>query len=157
MRPRHYWPLFLFVMAWALCSGCAHRYASQQSANRTDQEHRQSQTEARVEEKTQSVATEKKQGSKRTREFDPKTGTLIRDVLEQYQSDGRLQVDTSASASASATAAVFRSVVASSSSARQADTRVAWWSPWWLLLVIPLAGVVWLGWRWVKRSATPFL
>jgi hypothetical protein len=131
-----------FWLACYLLSSCAHRFQKHQTAARTEQETRTFQTAENAASQTQSVSSEKKASSRRTREFDPKTGILVKDVLEQYQSDGRVQVDTLASASASATGADFRSVVASSSSTTKADTR-AGWSPWWLLLLVPLAAGAW--------------
>ncbi len=147
------------VFFWVACyllSSCAHRFQKHQTATRTEQETRTFQTAENAASQTQSVSSEKKAGSKRTREFDPKTGILVRDVLEQYQSDGRVQVDTLASASASATGADFRSVVASSSSTTKADARTGWPSWWWALLLVPAAAVAWFLRRRI-RAAIPFL
>jgi hypothetical protein len=143
MRPVVYWPLFLLLLVHVLCASCAHRLHKHQTATRTEETARTWQTAENAASQTQSVSSEKKASSRRTREFDPKTGKLVRDVLEQYQSDGRVQVDTLASASASATGADFRSVVASSSSTTKADTRAGWPSWWWTLLLVPVAVLAW--------------
>lgn len=116
----------LALLVWG--TSCRHTYQHHQSANRHEQETRQFQTATTDEKTTHSAAAEKKTGSKRTREFDPKTGHLIRDVLEQYQSDGRVTTTASDSSHVVSTGHDFRSVKASSSSSKQtsAETRLPW-------------------------------
>jgi hypothetical protein len=126
-----------FWLACYLLSSCAHRFQKHQTAARTEQETRTFQTAENAASQTQSVSSEKKAGSKRTREFDPKTGILVKDVLEHWGSDGRVQVSASASASQSASGADFSSVVARSSSTRASST--SWWTPWWLWCMGALA------------------
>jgi hypothetical protein len=147
-------------MAASLALGCAHKYQRTENATRTEENRTTWQTAETAASQTQSVATEKKQGNRQTRRWTP-DGKLMEEVIEQWGSDGRVQVDTSASASASATVADFSSVVASSSSSTKADTR-AFELPWWLHVIGWVAGLVGAfllvrslrGWG---RSHIPFL
>jgi hypothetical protein len=143
MRPVVYWPLCLLLLVHVLCASCAHRYTRHQTATRTEETTRKWQIAENAASQTQSVSSEKKASSRRTREFDPKTGKLVKDVLEQYQSDGRVQASSASNSHAESTAHDFRSVKASSSSTTKADTR-AGWSPWWLLPLVPAAVLAWL-------------
>lgn len=131
----------LLLLLWG--TGCAYRYARQQSAHREEthestwETHAESAVEQRRSEETRSNVN-------RTIERFRPDGTLLERLTEQVASDGRVQVDTSASASASAAGADFASVVAASSSTSdvkaEAGTISLWW---WLLMAVLLVAGVW--------------
>lgn len=139
-----------FWLAMYLLSSCAHRLQKHQIATRTEETSTTWQTAETAESNTQSVATEKKQGTRQTRRWTP-DGKLMEEVIEHWGSDGRVQVASSASASASATGQASKSVAASSSSTTKADTRAGWPSWWWLTLLAPAALVAYLWKRWRAR------
>jgi hypothetical protein len=155
LTPALRWFVFLWFVGYALCAAsCAHRYQKHQTATRTEETRKEWRTEQTAAETTQSVATETKTGSRRTRRWAP-DGKLLEEIQEHWGSDGRVQVSASASASQSASGVDFSNVVAGSSTSVQADTR-AGWSWWWALLAVPVVGVAWGLRRWI-RSRISFL
>jgi hypothetical protein len=143
LSPRVYWPLFLLLIAWAICApGCAHRSTRTDTASRIEQKESAFQTAETAESNTQSVATEKKQGRRQTRRWAP-DGKLMEEVIEQWGSDGRVQVSADASASRSAARTDFSDVRASSSSTRASS--VSWWPPWWLYVIALIVVLVVVG------------
>ena len=144
----------LLLLLWG--TGCAYKLHRQQSAHKAEQETRTSQIAASAESSKQSTAVEKKTGSKRTREFDPTSGKLVRDVLEQYQSDGKVVVEDVSASRSAAVASASRSAASASSSTTDAKTSAG--LPWWLWLAGAAALVVGV-WVLIRklRPRIPFL
>lgn len=142
------WFLFLWCCGYLLCAGCAHRYARTDTATRTEETAStwETRAESAVEQKR---SEETKKSVKRVRETFRPDGTLLSRLTEQADSDGRVLVDTSASASASATGADFRSVVASSSSTRASstETRLPWFRIGAGVALVALGVYLFLRWR----------
>ena len=153
MTPVIRWALFLFLLT-GFCGSCSHRYARHETAHRTEETSHQWKTAATTVVEKQSVATEKKQGSRETKRFRP-DGTLMEQVNEQWGSDGRLQVNSNASSHAASTGHDFRSVKASSSSTTEAQTKAG--LPWWLWALTWMCAafaVALVGWRVYRRART---
>lgn len=138
------WFLFLFMLT-AFCGSCAHRFRSYQTATRTEETAStwETRAESAVEQKR---SEETKKSVKRVRETFRPDGTLLSRLTEQADSDGRVQVDTSASSSARATGQASKSVASSSSSSKASST--SWWPPWWLWL---MGGLALLGGGWYLK------
>ena len=139
----------LALLIWG--TSCRHTYQHHQTAQRTEQETRTFQTATSAEDNKQSVETKKSDGKKVTERFRP-DGSLMERVSEQWQSDGRVTTETASASRSTAAGGASRSVAASSSSTKQADTR-AGWSPWWWLMAIPAAALVWV----LRRRVLPFI
>lgn len=153
MTPRWQWIVFAYLVIGAVCSSCAHRFARSTTAASTEEERTEWQTAAMVVENKQSVAIEKKQGSRETRRFSP-DGKLVELVTEQWGSDGRVQVESAVSGSASATGEQQRKKAAKKDT--DVDTSVKAGPPWWWLLAVILlvgAGTA-FAWRWFRRART---
>ncbi len=139
MSPTLRWLVVIYLALGAMCSGCAHRY------HRTETAHREETTRSTWEEHAETAVEQKrseetKSSVKRVRERFRPDGTLLERLTEQVASDGRVQVDMSASASLSAARTDFSDVKAGSNSTTDARTTAG--LPWWLWLVGAAALVV---------------
>jgi cobalamin biosynthesis Mg chelatase CobN len=135
----------LVLLLWG--TGCRHAYQHHATANRIEQEHRQSQTVARAEEKQQQTGTVAKK-RKRVREKFRRDGTLAERTTTTSATIGTWSNVRSGSSSASTTQVADKRTDASSSSNTSSST--SWWPPLWMWLTgaAAVVGVLWfLRWR----------
>ena len=152
MTPALRWALLAYLLTGLVC-GCSHAYEHQDNAYLKQSETiNWDESAAKHEENQQHDETKetKSQVVYRKKTTPSPQGPIVEEsyavTLSELQATSGV-VTASSSESRTAGRADFSKVQASSSTTK-ADTRAGWWSPWWLLLLVPLAAVGWALKRW---------